>query len=351
MIFRVIEKAELRTFFDILSASNKVIGPVETGMDRSGRPVYGFGEVSDFDRLALGYTMTALPAKKYFLPYRETMATFRMEGKDWEKAVGYNIDEPFVFFGMHSCDINALNKLDKVLMGSVYPMPYYAAKRKNSFIIGIDCEPQPYCFCRSMEADTVLHGFDMFVTDLGDRYFIEIQSATAYNFLKKIKTTEPVEADHLRYMQIGAEKSGKFTTSVDTTDLTKILDMEFQSDVWKHWGDRCLSCGTCANVCPTCYCYSVEETVAVDLRTADKVKTLYSCNLIDFAQVAGGHNFRPERHSRLKYRYYHKHRGFVEAFEESLCVGCGRCGEACLADITVPEVVSSVRGGAIPDDK
>jgi Fe-S oxidoreductase len=46
---------------------------------------------------------------------------------------------------------------------------------------------------------------------------------------------------------------------------------------------------------------------------------------------------------RLKYRYYHKHRGFVEAFEEPLCVGCGRCGEACLAGITVPEVIASVR--------
>jgi Fe-S oxidoreductase len=60
--------------------------------------------------------------------------------------------------------------------------------------------------------------------------------------------------------------------------------------------------------------------------------------------VAGGHNFRPESHDRLKYRYYHKHRGFVEAFEESLCVGCGRCGQSCLASITVPEVIASVRG-------
>jgi len=131
---------------------------------------------------------------------------------------------------------------------------------------------------------------------------------------------------------------------VDTTDLTKILDMEFQSPVWKQWGDKCLGCGTCANVCPTCYCYGVEETVDVDLQHAKKIKSLYSCNIVDFAEVAGGHNFRPERSTRLKYRYYHKHRGFVEAYEESLCVGCGRCGEACLAGITVPEVIASVRG-------
>lgn len=349
MIFRVIEKPELKALFDIVSADNRVIGPVEVGRGLDNQALYGFGDVTDFNRIVLDYTVTSLPAKRFFLPYIEDMATFRIDGRDWHKTVDYNIDAPFVFFGMHACDINALNKLDKVLMGSVYPMPYYAAKRQNAFIIGIDCVPQPYCFCRSMGSDTVLHGFDMFITDLGDRYFIEILSDTAFNLLKKINSTEPVEDDHVRYMQAGAEKNRKFTTTVDTTDLTKILDMEFQSDIWKYWGDKCLACGTCANVCPTCYCYSVEETVALNLESARKTKMLYSCNFIDFAQVAGGHNFRPERHSRLKYRYYHKHRGFVEAFEESLCVGCGRCGESCLAGITVPEVISSVRGGTVQD--
>lgn len=346
MIFKVINKEELKVLFEILSSENRVIGPVEAGRNRDSRSIYGFGEVTDFSQLSLNYTMTALPAKKYFLPYREDMAKFRIENRDWQKTVDYNIDAPFVFFGMHACDINALNKLDKVLMGSVYPMPYYAAKRQNAFIVGIGCEPQPFCFCRSMAADTVRHGFDLFITDLGEQYFIEIQSDTAYGLLKKVSSAEPLESDHVEYMRIIAEKNRKFTAEVDTTDLTKILDMEFQSDVWKQWGDKCLGCGSCANVCPTCYCYSIEENVAIDLKAANKQKVLYSCNLIDFAEVAGGHNFRPERHSRLKYRYYHKHRGFVEAYEESLCVGCGRCGESCLADITVPEVISSVRGEA-----
>ncbi|MBA4371941.1 MAG: hydrogenase [Thermodesulfovibrio sp.] len=344
MIFRIIKKTELEKLFNVLSDENRIIGPVEVGRDQDSQAIYGFRDVADFRQLALDYTTTSLPAKKYFLPYKEDMATFRIDGKDWQKTVDYNIDAPFVFFGMHACDINALNKLDKVLMGSVYPMPYYAAKRQNAFIIGIDCEPQTYCFCRSMGADTVLHGFDMFITDLGNRYFVEIQSDTAYNLLKKVRAEEPLESDHVEYMHVISEKKKKFTAQVDTTDLTKILDMEFQSDVWKQWGEKCLGCGTCANVCPTCYCYSIEENVRIDLKAANKNKILYSCNLIDFAEVAGGHNFRPERHSRLKYRYYHKHRGFVEAYEESLCVGCGRCGEACLADITVPEVISSVRG-------
>ena len=344
MIFRVLHKDDIRVLFDQLVLDNTAVGPIATGIDHQGKPIFAFEAVSDFDKLRLDYPTTKLPAKRYFLPYREDLASFQFDGDDWQKDVDFNIDRPYVLFGLHACDINALNRLDKVLMGSVYPMPYYAAKRKNMFIIGINCQPQPFCFCRSMASDTVTHGFDLFLTDIGDSYFVEILSSTAYNILKAVKTIEPDENDHVRYMKVTADKNKKFTAHVDTSDLTKILDMEFQSPVWKQWGDKCLACGTCANVCPTCYCYGVEETVAINLKGARKSKTLYSCNVIDFAEVAGGHNFRPERATRLKYRYYHKHRGFVEAFEESLCVGCGRCGEACLAGITVPEVIASVRG-------
>lgn len=344
MLFRVLEHDELRRLFGRIASDNAVIGPVEAGSDRNGKPLYAFQQVADFDALRFDYTTTKHSAKKYFLPYREDLATFEIEGADWKKTVDYHCSAPTVFFGLHACDINALNRLDKVLMGNVYPMPYYALKRRNAFIIGIGCRPQPSCFCRSMGADTALHGFDMFITDIGGRYFIEILSARAYDILRCVSTRAPEEADHMQYMKDVADKYRMFTARVDTTDLTKILDMEFQSPVWKEWGDRCLGCGTCANVCPTCYCYGVEETVNVDLRSARKTKTLYACTVIDFAQVAGGHNFRPERSSRLKYRYYHKHRGFVEAYEESLCVGCGRCGEACLAGITVPDVIASVRG-------
>jgi sulfhydrogenase subunit beta (sulfur reductase) len=344
MIFRVIRKTELEALFNLLSEENITIAPVETGRDLNGAPIYAFEEASDFRKIRLDYTTTKLPAKKYFLPYREQFASFHMEGDDWRKDVSFHIDKPFVFFGLHACDINALNKLDKVLMGSIYPMPFYAAKRMNMFIVGIGCRPQPFCFCRSMGSDTVSHGFDLFITDLGDSYFLEILSATAYHLLKDVSTQEPREEDHELYRKLVAQKNRSFTTHVDTTDLTKILDMEFQSPVWDQWGEKCLSCGTCANVCPTCYCYGVEESVDIDFRGAGKNKTLYSCNVVDFAEVAGGHNFRPASSTRLKYRYYHKHRGFVEAFEESLCVGCGRCGEACLANITVPEVIASVRG-------
>jgi len=343
MIFKVFGKEQLPGLFKAL-AVNRVVGPVQKALDKDGQPIYSFEVVYDFNELRLDYTTTKFSAKRYFLPFTETLCSFGIDKESWQKTVDINVYKPLVFFGLHSCDINALNKLDKVLLESVYPTPYYGGKRKNMFIVGMDCTPQPFCFCRSMGTDTALHGFDMFLTDLGDRYFVEILSATAFNYLKAVTTRDPLAEDHALYREVVAARNGKFTARVDTTDLAKILDMEFQAEVWESWGAKCLSCGSCANVCPTCYCYGVEETVDLDLKAAAKVKHLHSCNLVDFAEVAGGHNFRPDSHTRLKYRYYHKHRGFVEAFEEPLCVGCGRCGEVCLADITVPEVIASVRG-------
>jgi len=343
VLFRVFDKELLPALFYVL-AVNRLVGPVKKGMDGNGRPLYAFDWLYDFADLALDYDSTAFSAKKFFLPYQETMATFSaVDRKDWRKEVDFNAYWPIVFFGMHPCDINALNKLDKVLIKSGYPNPYYAAKRKNCFIIGMECSPQPYCFCRSMGTHTATHGFDMFLTDIGESYFVVIQSAHAYEFLKNIETREPSTEDHSLYLQTMEKKNAGFTCQVDTTDLTKILDLKFESDSWRMWGERCLSCGTCANVCPTCYCYGVEEHIDLSLRGATKSRFLYSCNLIDFAEVAGGHNFRPDSHTRLKYRYYHKHRGFVEIYEEPLCVGCGRCGQACLADITVPDVINSIR--------
>ncbi len=344
MLFRVAEQSGLRELFELLAARNTVVGPVLAGRDRHGREFFAFEQVGDFDALRLDYTTTKLPAKRFFLPPREDLAVFRISGNDWTKDVQLPVDRPLVLFGLHACDINALNRLDKVLLGPVYPMPYYAARRRNLFIIGTSCEPQPFCFCRSMGADSVTHGFDLFVTAIDGRTFLEIQSAGAYELVKGLRTTAPAEEDHAAFLRATSGRGRRFTTSVDTTDLAKVLDMEFRSPVWQEWGDRCLGCGACASVCPTCYCYGVEETVDPGLRKARKTRTLYSCNIVDFAEVAGGHNFRPERSTRLKYRYYHKHRGFVEAFEEPLCVGCGRCGEACLAGITVPEVIASVRG-------
>ncbi|NTV13754.1 MAG: hydrogenase [Desulfobulbaceae bacterium] len=345
MLFRVFPRDELATLFNLLQ-NRQIVGPVGRGVDRSGKPLYDFGLVRRFSDLALDYPRTGYSPKNWFLPPSEELASFRLEKEDWSRTVDLNPGPPTVYFGLHACDINALLKLDKVLLGGAFPEPHYAAKRRNAFIIGVSCMPRPSCFCRSVGTDQVREGFDLFLTDIGEHYFAEILSAEAFALLRPLGIREPDGAEHDRYLQYVRKREQAFTCRVDTTDLATILDLEFQAESWHRWGEKCLSCGTCASVCPTCYCYGVTERVGLDLKGGSKLRQLHSCNLVDFAEVAGGHNFRPESHTRIKYRYYHKHRGFLEANEEPMCVGCGRCGEACLAGITVPDVIASVRGGS-----
>ena len=342
MLFRVLIKQEFRKLVGIILESNEVIGPKQVGSNKDGKPIHQYLPVMNFEEIDLDYETTEYPAKTYFLPYRENLCTYRFNEGDWKQQIAYRI-QPRAIIGLHACDINALLKLDKVMARDFFPSPYYISRRRNTFVVGIDHDPCEGGFCRSLGTDTVTHGFDLFLTDLGDRYFVAIDSARGFNILQRVEVQEVTEQDTADYLEVRRRIAGGFGTSVNVQNLPNLLDIEFESEVWRKWGAKCLSCGSCAMVCPTCYCYGVTERVSMDSSEGAKVKQLYSCNLFDFAEVAGGHNFRPDRETRLKYRYYHQHRGFVETYDEPKCVGCGRCGRVCLAGINPPEIIQDLQ--------
>jgi formate hydrogenlyase subunit 6/NADH:ubiquinone oxidoreductase subunit I len=172
---------------------------------------------------------------------------------------------------------------------------------------------------------------------------VAVGSDRGYTLLQRIGSREITDRDTRAYLEERGRLSAIEQDHVPVHNLPNLLDIEFESDVWTVWGDKCLSCGSCAMVCPTCYCYGVSERVSMDFASGVKEKRLYSCNLVDFAAVAGGHNFRPDRETRLKYRYYHQHRGFVEEYDEPKCVGCNRCGRTCLAGIGPVEVIRDLQ--------
>ena len=338
MLFKIIAKTEFHKLIDIILASNEVIGPKKIDTCKDGKPIHQYLPVKSFAELDLDYKTTEFSAKTYFLPYKENLSTYRFSEDDWTQKISYRL-QPRAIIGLHACDINALLKLDKVMAKEFFPSPYYISRRKNTFIIGIDHEPCEGAFCRSLGSDTINRGFDLFLTDLRDRYFVAIDSERGFATLHKVKVRDVQEQDTVDYLAVRKRLAAGFGPNLDIQQLPKLLDIEFESDVWKKWGGKCLSCGSCAMVCPTCYCYGVSERLSMDFQVGAKVKQLYSCNLVDFAEVAGGHNFRPKRETRLKYRYYHQHRGFVEEFDEPKCVGCGRCGRVCLAGINPPDII------------
>jgi sulfhydrogenase subunit beta (sulfur reductase) len=120
--------------------------------------------------------------------------------------------------------------------------------------------------------------------------------------------------------------------------------MEYHADIWEELGQRCLSCGACSMVCPTCYCYDVADEVELGSRDGSRVRIWDSCLYSSHALVAGGENFRKSRASRIKFRFYHKQRGFVAEYGRPSCIGCGRCIEVCPVKIDIIEVLNMLRG-------
>jgi len=340
MFFRVMDKDRLADLVSGLAASFEVVGPVAKG------DTYVFAQVTDPVELALEYDTTILPPKKYFVPPTEELMSFRSADGDVKESDPTDVS-PRVIFGLHPCDINALMLMDNVFLGE-YEDPYYKARRDNTLLVGVNCTPNDQCFCNAWGTDEVHWGFDIFLTDLGDRYFVSVRSVEGAELLDRcVETRHTTAEDTADFQRTTRQFKESFTTHLETAQIPLLLDAKFDDPIWDELGERCLSCGACSMVCPTCYCFDVKDRLSADGETGSRVRVWDSCQFSEFAEVAHGHNFRATRSSRVKYRYYHKQWGYLSKFERVLCVGCGRCQRACKADISPRVVIEALqKGGA-----
>jgi sulfhydrogenase subunit beta (sulfur reductase) len=329
-------KVHLDFFGSVLQQFGEIHGPVAHG-ER-----FAFRRLNRWSEIRLDYPRTILPLKKYFLPPRERLFRYRRaEGYVPETA---DLERRVVLFGVHACDIYGLNILDQVF-GGRYPDPYYQTRRRNVAVIGIDCTPDEHCFCRSMRADFVTKGFDLFLQDLGDRYLTFVGTALGDDMVLATGSlfAEVTPDDLAEYKRRSAERERAFRLEAEIRDLPEIFEMEFGSSLWDELGERCLSCGACSMVCPTCYCYDVMDEADLGTLDGSRSRAWDSCLFASHAVVAGGENFRKSRSSRVKFRFYHKQRGFVAEYGRPSCVGCGRCLEVCPAGIDIIEIIQRLR--------
>lgn len=333
MLYRVIDASELPALVEAFMKDYEVVAPVKSGKS------YAFEAVDDFEDIVLDYPTTLTSLKKYFLPPRETLFEYSTEGEGLKE---YALEiKPRVIFGAHACDINALINLNLVFDDSRYPDPYYDAHRNLNMIIGISCSPSESCFCHLLESDEVRGGYDLFLQDLGDRYLVSIASVKAANILESAcNPREATDEDRRLFRKITRERQEAFNPEIPNIQEIPMLMDAFHSDgFWDELGGRCLSCTACSAVCPTCYCFDIVDTLEVDGRSGRRERVWDACTSPQFAQVAGGHNFRETGRERVRHRMYHKLNGFNSVHGRYLCVGCGRCVRACKADISPIEVL------------
>ncbi len=313
-----------------LQTLGKVFAPHPKG-DTS----FSFETVSDPDSVVLDYNRTLQSIKKYFLPPRERLMSYSMETNQYEKE---EISaEPRIFLGVHSYDMQAVLKLD-FNFGQGNPELNYLKRRENCSFIGVSFTPDDYHFSQSVGIPVEdLKGFDLFFR----------KHESGYTVFVVTKKGEELLQDFSSLSDTGFESdiSYEFSTqlSINYNRLPELFNHVWDSPVWEEVSRNCVGCGTCNLVCPTCYCFNVEDNVELSLKTGTRDRHWDGCMLNSFAAVAGGENFRESYAERQRHRIYRKFKYISDVTGEPWCVGCGRCIASCTAGISIVEIVNKLK--------
>ena len=312
-----LQKADLNSFVSSLAGKYHVLAPVRTDAIR-------FQEVKSAEEIDLSEN-SYLPIKQFFFPQKETL--FKFAGD--KISVELPESEPRVFFGVRRCDLNAVAHQDLVYLEEPQN-PYYAARRKNSLLIGLHCaEPcNKYAFCGSMG---LKDHHDLWLTDRGDYFLVESGSEggekLAGQFSSHLKAADERPAE-------------RETPGTDNLKTTKIADL-FANPEWETGVKWCLSCAACTTTCPTCYCHEIADTVeSSDTTKGCRIRNWSSCQLREFSRVSGDLFFREARSERFRFRIYHQIEYYRERYGVTMCVGCGRCISNCPTRIDWVSIVN-----------
>jgi ferredoxin len=267
-------------------------------------------------------------------------------------------DEPevptYAFLGVRSCDLHAVAIQDRVFLGDRCVDPDYERRRRDAFVVAVTCgRAGGTCFCVSMDAGPrATAGFDLALTELldddGHRFTVEVGSAPGADVLAGLTTRAPDDAERRAPADAAARAAAGMTRTLDTTDLRELLYANAEHPRWDDVADRCLSCGNCTLVCPTCFCSAAEDTTDLAGSVAEHTRVWDSCFTLGHSYVHGGSR-RPSPRARYRQWMTHKLASWIDQFGTSGCVGCGRCITWCPVAIDITEEAAAIRAADARD--
>jgi len=249
--------------------------------------------------------------------------------------------------GVRACDLAALAVQDRIFLHDRYPDPWYASRRAGLLLVAVSCtRSASTCFCTSMgTGPEARSGFDLALTELdagfvarsGSRAGAEILEALALPPAPEARLAQ--ERGDLDACAAGMERR------LDTRGIRDLLYQNLEHPRWDDVAERCLSCGNCTQVCPTCFCHDEQDEPSLDGTRSLRVRTWDSCFNREHAQVHGL-NHRPAIRHRYRQWLVHKLASWIDQFDTSGCVGCGRCITWCPVGIDLTEEVAALREDA-----
>jgi ferredoxin len=254
----------------------------------------------------------------------------------------------YAFLGVRACDLEAIRRLDQVMMDGPYVDHAYRAFRREAFIVAVNCcSPAGTCFCVSMRTGPGVTGrADLVLTEVADagRHFLTVVAGTlqGQEVLDELGPRAATEEER-RLADAGVEAaSRRMGRSLAVDGLREALAQNPEHPRWDQVSKRCLTCGSCTLSCPTCFCSTVEDVTALRGDVTERRRLWDTCFSLEFSYLHGG-SVRMSPRSRYRQWLTHKLSTWHDQFGVAGCVGCGRCITWCPVGIDITEEASVIR--------
>jgi sulfhydrogenase subunit beta (sulfur reductase) len=332
---RLVRKESLEKLFDILKQNRKKIyAPIS----KNGKTIYGDAE--NFEGITNGYIQTSQSSKDIAFPRNEKILDYS-RNKEGMSVKGIELSDipDVILWGVRPCDATGIGELCSIFNWD-YKDEIYNNRLSKVTVLGFSCtKSDEYCFCTSVGGNPgSTTGSDILFTQIGENgdYLAEIITEKGL----AIVTSAP---DLFENSEISGKE--KFLADVpvrfDHEAIKVKLDSFFESDQWLGQSLRCLGCGACAYVCPTCACFDIQDEPHG--KKGSRVRCWDSCGFSHFTIHTSGHNPREVQSARWRQRIMHKFSYMPERLSVYGCTGCGRCSRACPVDMNILEHLISMQ--------
>jgi ferredoxin len=340
-----IQKNRLSELVETLKPSYQVYGPVQQG------DIVGFVEMSSGLELDLSFQNSRLSPKSLFLPQSQPMLEFHLDpGREDSHVLKEipEVDTLRVVVGIRPCDAKGFQLVDANFDTQKYRDPWWVKAREATTLVGLGCAaPCSTCFCTSVGGgpfDGV--GLDILLTEVDDEYVVKTLTQKGEDLVNATKAFEPADIELVeRAGSVEQTAASRIISEVDTSRLLEldVLDLH-EADFWEDVEFACINCGTCTFLCPTCWCFDIQDEThgpsGIRMRNWD------SCMFPLFTLHASGHNPRGEKVQRVRQRFMHKLKYYVDKYKNGVaCVGCGRCVQYCPVNIDIRQVIQIMNNG------
>lgn len=339
----ILQKDHLNSFLRKLRKENTLVAPVKNR--------YGdtrFQHITDTNQVDIDLdTQPQDSIKSFLFPQQEVLFRYRTTERGDQYTFGHEQKaEPTIYFGVRSCDLSAVLYMDVIFLGNKHKDPYYFAKRNKSLLISFVCnDPFQNCFCKAARSGPFLEcGFDLQMTDLQDRLYVEIGHGRGQLLIEKWGQffRPATKKDERLQTKIILESQRKFKQQI-LVDLAskKLHDKVVKDHVWAKLSSSCTGCGGCAYVCPTCTCYVITDK-KISKHEGERLRSWDACTFAGFTRLADKINPINMNQNRVQRRFMHKLHYDVLRHKRPSCVGCGRCVDMCFGDVDMIKFIQTL---------